>query len=61
MIVEPYPKDDEPRTLHVSADLLDTLVARITDLGLKRDHLLFPFREIAGGNPLSRGSVNTRF
>ena len=61
MIVKPYPKDDEPRTLHVSQDLLDTLAARIADLGLERDHLLFPSREIAGGLPLSRGSFNSRF
>ena len=61
MIVKPYPKDDEPRTLHISQDLLDTLAARITDLGLSRDDLLFPPREIADGNPLSRGTFNTRF
>jgi integrase len=61
MIVKPYPKDDEPRTLHVSQDLIDTLAARIADLGLRRDDLLFPSREIAGGNPLSRGNFNTRF
>ena len=61
MIVKPYPKDDEPRTLHVSQDLLDTLAARIANLGLARDDLLFPSREIAGGNPLSRGTFNTRF
>jgi integrase len=61
MIVKPYPKDDEPRTLHVSQNLADTLAARIADLGLDRDHLLFPSREIAGGNPLSRASFNNRF
>jgi integrase len=61
MIVKPYPKDDEPRTLHVSQDLLDTLAARIADLGLDCDHLLFPSREVAGGPPRSRGSFNTRF
>ena len=60
MIVKPYPKDDEPRALHASQDVLDTLTARLTDLGLERDHLLFPSREIAGGNPLSRGSFTTR-
>jgi integrase len=61
MIVKPYPKDDEPRTLHVSQDLLDTLAARIAELALGRDDLLFPSREIAGGDPLSRGNFNTRF
>jgi integrase len=61
MTVKPYPKDNEPRTLHVSQDLIDTLAARIAELGLGRDDLLFPSREIAGGDPLSRGNFNTRF
>jgi len=61
MIVKPYPKDDEPRTLHVSRELLDLLAARIAELGLDRDDLLFPSREIAGGLPLSRGTFSTRF
>jgi len=61
MILKPYPKDDEPRTLRVSQDLLDTLAARIADLGLGRDDLLFPSREIAGGTPLSRATFNTRY
>ncbi len=61
MIVKPYPKDDEPRTLRVSQALLDTLAARIAELGLARDDLLFPSREIAGGQPLSRATFNTRY
>jgi integrase len=60
MIVKPYPKDDEPRTLRVSQGLLDVLAARIAELGLGRDDLLFPSREIAGGQPLSRATFNTR-
>jgi hypothetical protein len=28
MVFKPYPKDDEPRTLRISQDLLDTLAAR---------------------------------
>jgi integrase len=61
MIVKPYPKDDEPRTLRVSQALLDVLAARIADLGLSRDDLLFPSREVAGGQPLSRATFNTRY
>lgn len=61
MIVKPYPKDDEPRTLRVSQALLDVLAARITELGLARDDLLFPSREVAGGQPLSRATFNTRY
>ena len=61
MIVKPYPKNDQTRTLHVSPDLLDTLAARIAALGLGHDDLLFPSRETAHGNTLSRGTYNTRF
>ena len=61
MIRKPYPKDDEPRTLRVSQHLLDTLAARLADLGLQRDDLLFPSREISGGTPLSRATFNTRY
>src|SRR5450759_1654951 len=61
MIVKPYPKDDEPRTLRVSQELLDTLAARIAALGIRRGDLLFPSREIAGGTPLSRATFNTRY
>jgi len=60
MIVKPYPKDDEPRTLRVSQPLLEILAARIAALSLSRDDLLFPSREIAGGQPLSRATFNTR-
>ena len=60
MIVKSYPKDNEPRTLRVSQGLLDLLAARITELGLARDDLVFPSREIAGGQPLSRATFNTR-
>lgn len=61
MIVKPYPKDDEPRTVAVSQDLIDALLARIDDLGLGPADLLFPSRETAGGQPLSRGTFNTRY
>jgi len=61
MIIKPYPKDDEPRTLRVSQELLDTLAARIASLVLGREDLLFPSREVAGGAPLSRATFNTRY
>lgn len=60
MVVKPYPKDDEPRTLKVSAQLLEVLAARIEALGLSRDDLLFPSTETAGGRPLSRNTFRTR-
>jgi len=61
MIAKPYPKDDEPRTLRVSQGLIDVLAGRMADLGLARDDLLFPSREVAGGQPLSRATFNTRY
>ena len=60
MIVKPYPKNDEPRMLRVSQDLLDILAARIKQLGLGRDDLLFPSTETAGGIPVSRSTFRTR-
>lgn len=60
MIVKPYPKDDEPRVIRVSQDLLDVLAAQIQQLGLGRDDLLFPSTETAGGNPVSRSTFRSR-
>jgi integrase len=60
MIVKPYPKDDEPRILTVSQELLDVLAARIAALGLGRDDLLFPSTETSSGTPLSRNTFRTR-
>ena len=61
MIVKPYPKDDEPRTLRVSPALLQSISARIAALSLGHDDLLFPSSEHAGGDPLSRATFNTRY
>ena len=61
MIIKPYPKDDEPRTLRVSPALLESIRARIAALDLGRDDLLFPSSEHAGGDPLSRATFNTRY
>ena len=60
MTVKPYPKDDEPRTLAVSQELLDVLASRMLSLGLDRDDLIFPSTEASGGRPLSRNTFRTR-
>jgi integrase len=60
MIIKPYPKNNEPRTVRVGQDLLDVLAARIQHLGLGCDHLLFPSTETAGGAPASRNTFRTR-
>lgn len=61
MIFKPYPKDDEPRTLVVSPALIEAIATRIATLGLNRDDLLFPSREVAGGSPLSRSTFRARY
>lgn len=60
MIVKPYPKDDEARTLRISPALVEILAARINALGLGRDDLLFPSVEQAGGPPMSRNTFRTK-
>ncbi|MCB2177930.1 MAG: site-specific integrase [Actinomycetales bacterium] len=61
LLVKPYPKDNEPRTLRISDSLLQAISQRIAALGLGRHHLLFPSIEVAGGQPLSRATFNTRY
>jgi integrase len=60
MIVKPYPKDNELRTLRISPGLADILAARISALELGRDDLLFPSVDKAGGAPMSRNTFRTR-
>ena len=60
MLVKPYPKDDEARTLTVSQELVDLMAQRMATLGLSRDDLLFPSTETSGGRPLSRNTFRTR-
>lgn len=61
MIVKPYPKDDEPRTLAISPDLVEAIQTRIAQLQLRPGDLLFPSTETPGGQPLSRATFNTRY
>lgn len=60
MMRKPYPKDDEPRTLTVSSELLHLVAERVTALGLERDDLLFPSIDSKGGRPPSRNTFRTR-
>ena len=61
LLVKPYPKDNEARTLRVSDSLLQAISERIATLELGRHDLLFPSTETAGGQPLSRATFNTRY
>jgi len=57
MLTKPYPKDNEPRTLGLPADLVTQLAEHIADRGLKAGDLLFATRE---GTPISRNTFRTR-
>jgi integrase len=57
MLTKPYPKDNEPRTLGLPADLAERLAEHITDHRLKPGDLLFPTRD---GTPISRNTFRTR-
>ncbi len=57
MLTKPYPKDNEPRTMALPADLVDQLTNHIAERSLKKADLLFPTR---AGTPLSRNTFRTR-
>ena len=57
MLTKPYPKDNEPRTMGLPADLVAQLADWITDRGLKSGDLLFATRD---GTPFSRNTFRTR-
>jgi integrase len=60
MILKDYPKDDEPRSLRVSEELVQTLATVIERLQLDPDDLLFPSTDKKGGRPLSRNTFRTK-
>ncbi|MGH3497890.1 MAG: tyrosine-type recombinase/integrase [Nocardioidaceae bacterium] len=57
MLTKPYPKDNEPRTMALPADLVEQLARHIAERKLKKDDLLFPTR---AGTPISRNTFRTR-
>ena len=57
MLTKPYPKDNEPRTMALPADLVDQLTMHIAERNLKKADLLFATR---AGTPLSRNTFRTR-
>jgi integrase len=60
MIVKAYPKDNEPRTLRISAALTEALEQRIHELGLAEDDLIFGSTRTSGRMPMSRNTFRTR-
>ena len=57
MLTKPYPKDNEPRTMALPADLVGQLTDWITARRLRPDDLLFATHE---GTPISRNTFRTR-
>jgi integrase len=57
MLTKPYPKDNEPRTMGLPAELIPQLGAYIKQRRLKAGDLLFATRD---GTPLSRNTFRTR-
>ncbi|MGH8893230.1 MAG: tyrosine-type recombinase/integrase [Actinomycetes bacterium] len=60
IVVKPYPKDDEPRTLRISPKLVEILSRHIASIGLAQDQLMFSSTGRADGNALSRNTFRTR-
>lgn len=60
VFIKPYPKDNEPRTITVSAGLLEVLSRRIQEDGLGRNDYLFPSVEGPSEYPVSRNTFRTR-
>ena len=57
MLTKPHPKDNDPRTMGLPADLVGQLADSITTRHLGSDDLLFATRE---GTPISRNTFRTR-
>jgi integrase len=60
IVFRDYPKDDEPRTLAVTRELIAVLQRRVDDYGLSPDHLLFPSTEAPSLIPVSRNTFRTK-
>jgi hypothetical protein len=60
MVVKPYPKNDEPRTLRISSGLVEKLSLQVASFGLSPEQLLFSSISRADGNPISHNTFRTR-
>ncbi|MCU0299447.1 MAG: tyrosine-type recombinase/integrase [Candidatus Nanopelagicales bacterium] len=60
IVFKGYPKDDEPRTLAVTRELIAVLQRRVDDYRLEPDHLLFPSTEGPSLVPVSRNTFRTK-
>jgi integrase len=60
IVFKDYPKDNEPRTVSVTGQLIQTLQRRVDEYGLGPDHLLFPSTEEPSSIPVSRNTFRTK-
>ena len=60
IVFKAYPKDNEPRTLAVTHDLVRVLQRRVADYNLEIDHLLFPSTEGPSVIPVSRNTFRAK-
>jgi integrase len=59
-LTKPYPKNDQPRRLGITAELVEVIARHVEDLELGADDLLFPSNGCPGGRPLSRANFRKR-
>jgi integrase len=59
-VTKPYPKNDQPRRLGITAELVEVIARHADDLELAADDLLFPANGCPGGGPISRANFRKR-
>jgi integrase len=59
-VTKPYPKNDQPRRLAITPELVQAITQQIENLELGADDLLFPSNGCPGGAPISRANFRKR-
>jgi integrase len=59
-VTKPYPKNDQPRRLRITSELVEAIARHLEDLDLQLDDLLFPSNGCPGGGPISRANFRKR-
>jgi integrase len=57
---KPYPKNDQPRRLKITSELVEAIARHVEDLDLRHHDLLFPATGCSGGGPISRANFRKR-
>jgi integrase len=59
-LTKPYPKNDQPRRLGITPELVEVIARHVETLELGADDLLFPANGCPGGRPISRANFRKR-